>query len=162
MEIIDNLNDVEMVIVFGDFILNDSVLNGKNVWLGDIFWVVVYFELFLSEVKGYVKFYIVLVAVIVLVVVSGLKCVVVVIVCLIGVVYIFMAVEVIEIEVKKCGWWVKVEICGFVGVGNVIIFEEVAAVDLVIVAVDIEVDLVKFVGKLMYCIFIGLVLKKIV
>lgn len=161
LEIIDNSNDVEMAIVFGDFISNDSALNGKNVWLGDIFRVVAYFELFLSEVKGYAKFYIASVVAIVLVVVSGSKRVVAVIVCSIGVVYIFMAVEVIEIEAKKRGWWVKVEIRGFVGAGNVIIFEEVVVADLVIVAVDIEVDLAKFVGKSMYRIFIGLALKKI-
>lgn len=161
LEIIDNLNDVELVIVLGEFLLYDNVLNGKKVWLGDIGCVVVYLELFLSEVKSYVIFYSVFV-VVVFVVSGGLKCVVVVMVCLIGVVYIFMVVEVIEIEVKKCGWWVKVEMCGFVGVGNVIILEEVVEVDLVIVVVDIEVDLVKFVGFLMYCMLIGLVLKKMV
>ena len=34
LEIIDNPNDAEMAIVLGDFIPNDSALNGKNVWLG--------------------------------------------------------------------------------------------------------------------------------
>lgn len=36
LEIIDNPNDAEMAIVLGDSIPNDSALNGKNVWLGDI------------------------------------------------------------------------------------------------------------------------------
>lgn len=52
LEIIDNPNDAEMAIVLGDFIPNDSALNGKNVWLGDISRAVAHPELFLSEAKG--------------------------------------------------------------------------------------------------------------
>ena len=49
LEIIDNPNDAEMAIVLGDSIPNDSALNGKNVWLGDISRAVAHPELFLSE-----------------------------------------------------------------------------------------------------------------
>lgn len=47
LEIIDNPNDAEMAIVLGDSIPNDSALNGKNVWLGDISRAVAHPELFL-------------------------------------------------------------------------------------------------------------------
>lgn len=89
-----------------------------------------------------------------------IKKIVVVMVCLMGVVYIFMVVEVLEIEVCKCGDWIKVEICGFVGVKNMLIVEEIVQVDVVIIVVDIELDLLGFVGKRFYCISIGVVLKK--
>ena len=55
LEIIDNPNDAEMAIVLGDSIPNDSALNGKNVWLGDISRAVAHPELFLSEAKGHAK-----------------------------------------------------------------------------------------------------------
>lgn len=57
LEIIDNPNDAEMAIVLGDSIPNDSALNGKNVWLGDISRAVAHPELFLSEAKGHAKPY---------------------------------------------------------------------------------------------------------
>lgn len=46
-----------MAIVLGDSIPNDSALNGKNVWLGDISRAVAHPELFLSEAKGHAKPY---------------------------------------------------------------------------------------------------------
>ncbi|EOM2381808.1 PTS fructose transporter subunit EIIBC, partial [Escherichia coli] len=57
LEIIDNPNDAEMAIVLGDSIPNDSALNGKNVWQGDISRAVAHPELFLSEAKGHAKPY---------------------------------------------------------------------------------------------------------
>lgn len=146
----------------GDLTLNDSVSNGKNARSGDTLWVAVYFESPSSEVKGYVKFHIVLAIVIVLAVVSGLKCAAVAIVRLIGAVYIPTVVEVTEIEVKKCGRRAKAEICGLAGVGNVTIFEEAVVVDSATAVVDTEADSVKPVGKLTHCILIGSVSKKIV
>ena len=50
-------NDAEMAIVLGDSIQNDSALNGKNVWLGDISRAVAHPELFLSEAKGHAKLF---------------------------------------------------------------------------------------------------------
>ncbi|WP_059275203.1 fructose-specific PTS transporter subunit EIIC [Escherichia albertii] len=160
LEIIDNPNDAEMAIVLGDSIPNDSALNGKNVWLGDISRAVAHPELFLSEAKGHAKPYTAPVSVTAPVAASGPKRVVAVTACPTGVAHTFMAAEAIETEAKKRGWWVKVETRGSVGAGNAITPEEVAAADLVIVAADIEVDLAKFAGKPMYRTSTGLALKK--
>ena len=160
LEIIDNPNDAEMAIVLGDSIPNDSALNGKNVWLGDISRAVAHPELFLSEAKGHAKPYTAPVAAAAPVAASGPKRVVAVTACPTGVAHTFMAAEAIETEAKKRGWWVKVATRGSVGAGNAITPEEVAAADLVIVAADIEVDLAKFAGKPMYRTSTGLALKK--
>ncbi len=160
LEIIDNPNDAEMAIVLGDSIPNDSALNGKNVWLGDISRAVAHPELFLSEAKGHAKPYTAPVTATAPVAASGPKRVVAVTACPTGVAHTFMAAEAIETEAKKRGWWVKVETRGSVGAGNAITPEEVAAADLVIVAADIEVDLAKFAGKPMYRTSTGLALKK--
>ncbi|MCD3977228.1 PTS fructose transporter subunit IIBC [Escherichia coli] len=160
LEIIDNPNDAEMAIVLGDSIPNDSALNGKNVWQGDISRAVAHPELFLSEAKGHAKPYTAPVAATAPVDASGPKRVVAVTACPTGVAHTFMAAEAIETEAKKRGWWVKVETRGSVGAGNAITPEEVAAADLVIVAADIEVDLAKFAGKPMYRTSTGLALKK--
>ncbi len=48
----------------------------------------------------------------------------------------------------------------YVGAGNAITPEEVAAADLVIAAADIEVNMAKFAGKPMYRTSTGLALKK--
>ena len=137
LEIIDNPNDAEMAIVLGDSIPNDSALNGKNVWLGDISRAVAHPELFLSEAKGHAKPYTAPVTATAPVAASGPKRVVAVTACPTGVAHTFMAAESIETEAKKRGWWVKVETRGSVGAGNAITPEEVAAADLVIVAADI-------------------------
>lgn len=80
--------------------------------------------------------------------------------CPTGVAHTFMAAEAIEEEAKKRGWWCKVETHGSVGVGNELTEEEIAAADLVIVACDIDVDLNKFAGKLLYRTKTGPALKK--
>jgi len=80
--------------------------------------------------------------------------------CPTGVAHTFMAAEAIELEAKKRGWWCKVETRGSVGVGNELTPEDVASADIVIVACDIDVDLSKFVGKLMYRTKTGPALKK--
>ncbi|WP_392566907.1 PTS fructose transporter subunit IIBC [Utexia brackfieldae] len=92
--------------------------------------------------------------------VSGIKRIVAVTACPTGVAHTFMAAEAIEEEAKKRGWWCKVETRGSVGVGNEITPEEIAAADLVFVAADIDVDLNKFAGKLMYRTKTGPALKK--
>lgn len=80
--------------------------------------------------------------------------------CPTGVAHTFMAAEAIEAEAKKRGWNVKVETRGSVGAGNTLSQQEIEQADLVIVAADIEVDLGKFAGKLMYRTSTGLALKK--
>lgn len=91
---------------------------------------------------------------------NGTKRIVAVTACPTGVAHTFMAAEAIEEEAKKRGWWCKVETRGSVGVGNELTPEEVAAADIVIVACDIDVDLSKFAGKLMYKTKTGPALKK--
>lgn len=91
---------------------------------------------------------------------NGQKKIVAVTACPTGVAHTFMAAEAIEAEAKKRGWWCKVETRGSVGVGNELTSEEVEAADIVIVACDIDVDLSKFAGKLMYRTKTGPALKK--
>lgn len=81
---------------------------------------------------------------------SGVKRIVAVTACPTGVAHTFMAAEAIEEEAKKRGWWCKVETRGSVGVGNELTAQEVADADIVIAACDIDVDLSKFAGKLLY------------
>jgi fructose PTS system EIIBC or EIIC component len=80
--------------------------------------------------------------------------------CPTGVAHTYMAAEAIEEEARKRGWECKVETRGSVGVGNELTPEEIESADLVFVAVDIEVDLSKFAGKLMYRTKTGPALKK--
>ncbi|MCK3658011.1 PTS fructose transporter subunit EIIBC [Pasteurellaceae bacterium Pebbles2] len=80
--------------------------------------------------------------------------------CPTGVAHTFMAAEAIENYGKKMGWNVHVETRGQVGAGNPLSAEQIAAADLVFVAADIDVDLSKFNGKLMYRTSTGLALKK--
>lgn len=93
---------------------------------------------------------------------TGVKNIVAVTACPTGVAHTFMSAEAIENYAKAQGWNVKVETRGQVGAGNPISAEEVAAADLVFVAADIDVDLSKFRGKLMYRTSTGLALKKTV
>lgn len=108
LDIIDNPNDAEMAIVLGDTLPNDSALNGKKVWLGDISRAVAHPELFLSEAKGHAKPYSAPVAA-APVASSGPKRVVAVTACPTGVAHTFMAAEAIETEAKKRGWWVRLK-----------------------------------------------------
>ena len=91
---------------------------------------------------------------------TGVKNIVAVTACPTGVAHTFMSAEAIETYAKKQGWNIKVETRGQVGAGNPITPEEVATADLVFVAADIDVDLNKFKGKLMYRTSTGLALKK--
>lgn len=80
--------------------------------------------------------------------------------CPTGVAHTFMAAEAISTYCQKQGWNVKVETRGQVGASNLISAEDVAAADLAFIATDIDVDLSKFDGKLMYHTSTGLALKK--
>ncbi|XTZ39718.1 PTS fructose transporter subunit IIBC [Salmonella enterica] len=159
LQFIDNPGEAELAIVLGSTLPNDSALNGKKVWLGDINRAVAHPELFLSEAKNHASLYTAPVATSA-VTSSGPKRIVAITACPTGVAHTFMAAEAIETEAKKRGWWVKVETRGSVGAGNAITPEEIAAADLVIVAADIEVDLAKFAGLPMYRTTTGLALKK--
>ncbi|WHP32890.1 PTS fructose transporter subunit IIBC [Trabulsiella odontotermitis] len=160
LEITDNPNDAELVIVLGSALPQDSALNGKQVWLGDINRAVGHPELFLSEAKAHAKPYSAPAVAPAAAASTGMKRIVAVTACPTGVAHTFMAAEAIETEAKKRGWWVKVETRGSVGAGNAITPEEVELADLVLVAADIEVDLAKFAGKPMYRTSTGLALKK--
>jgi len=91
---------------------------------------------------------------------TEIKKIVAVTACPTGVAHTFMAAEAIAEEVKKRGWECKVETRGSIGVGNPLTAEDVKAADLVFVAADIEIDLSKFAGKLMYRTKTGPTLKK--
>ncbi|MBS1206684.1 MAG: fructose transporter subunit [Proteobacteria bacterium] len=161
LQFIENPDEAELAIVLGSQLPNDSALDGKKVWLGDINRAVAQPELFLSEAKNHAAIYTAPTAVAAAPVANnGPKRIVAVTACPTGVAHTFMAAEAIETEAKKRGWWVKVETRGSVGAGNAITPEEVAQADLVMVAADIEVDLAKFAGKPMYRTTTGLALKK--
>jgi PTS system fructose-specific IIC component len=160
LDITDNPNDAELAIVLGSALPEDSALDGKQVYLGDINRAVGHPELFLSEAKAHAKAYRAPAVAPVAAAPTGMKRIVAVTACPTGVAHTFMAAEAIETEAKKRGWWVKVETRGSVGAGNAITPEEVEQADLVLVAADIEVDLAKFAGKPMYRTSTGLALKK--
>ncbi|WP_392434324.1 PTS fructose transporter subunit IIBC [Yersinia sp. HM-2024] len=158
---VEKAADAELVIVAGQSVPADSALNGKNVYLGDVEKAVRDPEGFLAQAIAQAKPYQAAAAAAPVVTsTTGPKRIVAITACPTGVAHTFMAAEAIESEAKKRGWWVKVETRGSVGAGNAITPEEVAAADLVIVAADIEVDLDKFAGKLMYRTTTGLALKK--
>ncbi|CRY55762.1 PTS system fructose-specific transporter subunit IIBC [Yersinia intermedia] len=160
---VESAADAELVIVAGQSVPADSVLNGKKLYLGDVEKAVRDPDTFLAQAIAQAKPYQAAVTASAPVAAAqGPKRIVAITACPTGVAHTFMAAEAIESEAKKRGWWVKVETRGSVGAGNAITPEEVAAADLVIVAADIEVDLDKFAGKPMYRTTTGLALKKTV
>ncbi len=160
---VEPLEEAELVIVVDHQLPIDAALEGKKVFLGPVEAALQQPESFLMKAIVEAKLYVAPHA-------SSKshqtsqqpKRIVAITACPTGVAHTFMAAEAIETEAKKRGWWVKVETRGSVGAGNSITPEEVAEADLVIVAVDIEVDLSKFEGKRMYRTSTGLALKKTV
>lgn len=160
---VEPLEEAELVIVVDHQLPIDAALEGKKVFLGSVEAALQQPESFLMKAIVEAKLYVAPHA-------SSKshqtsqqpKRIVAITACPTGVAHTFMAAEAIETEAKKRGWWVKVETRGSVGAGNPITPEEVAEADLVIVAVDIEVDLSKFEGKRMYRTSTGLALKKTV
>ncbi|HHT4530090.1 TPA: PTS fructose transporter subunit IIBC [Serratia marcescens] len=159
LTLVESLQDAELVAVAGQSAPADAGLNGKLVYVGDVEQAVREPDAFLARAKAEAETYQAPQAA-APVKAGGQKRIVAITACPTGVAHTFMAAEAIESEAKKRGWWVKVETRGSVGAGNAITPEEVAAVDLVIVAADIEVDLDKFAGKPMYRTSTGLALKK--
>ncbi|UEA16322.1 PTS fructose-like transporter subunit IIB [Pasteurella canis] len=70
--------------------------------------------------------------------------------CPTGVTQTFMSAEAIMNYAKAQGWQVKVETQGQVGTKEILTNEEIAAADLVFIATDIDINLSKFSGKLLY------------
>lgn len=80
--------------------------------------------------------------------------------CPTGVAHTFMAAEALQDAGTRQGHQVKVETRGSVGAKNTLSDEDIARADLVILAVDIEVDTAPFAGKRIYRTSTGNALKK--
>lgn len=160
--ITDNINDAEIIILLGQGPSLDQTLNGKKVYaITDIDQLFANPKQILSEAEIKAENYTIAPSDITVASTNNTsKKIVAVTACPTGVAHTFMAAEAIEEEAKKRGWWCKVETRGSVGVGNELTAEEIAAADVVIVACDIDVDLSKFAGKLMYRTKTGPALKK--
>lgn len=63
---------------------------------------------------------------------------VVVIVCVSGVVYIYMVVEWLEKFCQQEKWSIKIEIQGVFGIENCLMEEDICCVDVVLFIIDIE------------------------
>jgi len=163
LTLVDSVNEAELVVVVGTPAGADAGLNGKKVFFGEEDHAASQPAVFLAQAKAAAGIYQAPAqqgGLTPLSSANGPKRIVGVTACPTGVAHTYMAAEAIEGEAKKRGWWVKVETRGSVGTGNAITDEEVRQADLVIVAVDIEVDLSKFAGKPMYRTSTGLALKK--
>ncbi len=150
----------ELVIVIGESMPVNSELNGKKLFLAQADFAIRQPEILLARAIKQANVYQAVETVAEETQADRPFNLVAITACPTGVAHTFMAAEAIETEAKKRGWKVKVETRGSVGAGNPITAEEIEQADLVIVAADIEVDLNKFAGKLMYRTSTGLALKK--
>jgi PTS system fructose-specific IIC component len=80
--------------------------------------------------------------------------------CPTGVAHTFMAAEALQEAAGKLGHLIKVETRGSVGASNQLTDADIAQADLLILAVDIEVDSSQFAGKPVYRTSTGNALKK--
>lgn len=161
--IVNVVTDAAVVVLIGQGTISDTTLNGKKVYtVMDIDQLFANPKQILIDTENKAEIYTVNTDVSSsdTIINKDTKRIVAVTACPTGVAHTFMAAEAIEEEAKKRGWWCKVETRGSVGVGNELTAEEIAATDIVIVACDIEVDLSKFAGKLMYRTKTGPALKK--
>ncbi|MBC9131161.1 PTS transporter subunit EIIC [Frischella sp. Ac13] len=161
--IVNVVTDAAVVVLIGQGTISDTTLNGKKVYtVMDIDQLFANPKQILIDTENKAEIYTVNTDVSSsdTIINKDTKRIVAVTACPTGVAHTFMAAEAIEEEAKKRGWWCKVETRGSVGVGNELTAEEIAAADIVIVACDIEVDLSKFAGKLMYRTKTGPALKK--
>lgn len=160
-QIVDNAEQADVAIVFGETLPKLTALQGKKVFLVDAEQALSAPENVIQSAFTQAVDYIAPAqSAVGISTVSGAKNIVAVTACPTGVAHTFMSAEAIEAYGKKMGWNVRVETRGQVGAGNPITAEEVAAADLVFVAADIDVDLEKFKGKPMYRTSTGLALKK--
>lgn len=70
--------------------------------------------------------------------------------CPTGIAHTIMAAEGLEQAAKKLGHTIQVETQGSVGTRNTLTDEAIAAADVVIIAADTRVDMVRFIGKPLY------------
>ncbi|QGM81232.1 hypothetical protein A6A10_07330 [Otariodibacter oris] len=80
--------------------------------------------------------------------------------CPTGVTLTFMSAEAISKYAKTQGWEAKIETAGQIGSSHLLSKADIEAADLVFVAADIDIDLSKFEGKLLYRTSTNLALKK--
>ncbi|GAA0733414.1 fructose-specific PTS transporter subunit EIIC [Clostridium oceanicum] len=67
--------------------------------------------------------------------------------CAAGIAHTYMAAESLEVAAKEEGYDIKVETQGSIGAENVLTEEDIEKADVVIIAADINIDLVRFSGK---------------
>lgn len=70
--------------------------------------------------------------------------------CAVGIAHTYMAADGLKEAAKKRNWKIKVETQGSVGAENQLTDKEIENADLVIIAADVNVDLMRFVGKKVY------------
>ncbi|TNH04583.1 PTS fructose transporter subunit IIBC [Testudinibacter sp. TR-2022] len=159
-KVVERAADADIALVLGDNLPNDPQLVGKKVYLANLNSAFAAPESTVAAALTKASDYVAPSTSAINVSTNTVKNIVAVTACPTGVAHTFMSAEAIEAYAKQQGWNVKVETRGQVGAGNPISAEEVAAADLVFVAADIDVDLSKFDGKLMYRTSTGLALKK--
>lgn len=67
--------------------------------------------------------------------------------CAAGIAHTYMAAESLEKAAKKTGYKIKVETQGSIGAENVLTEKDIETADVVIIAADINIDLMRFSGK---------------
>ena len=67
--------------------------------------------------------------------------------CAAGIAHTYMAAESLEKAAKKTGYKIKVETQGSIGAENVLTETDIETADVVIIAADINIDLMRFSGK---------------
>lgn len=70
--------------------------------------------------------------------------------CAAGIAHTYMAAESLEQASKELGYDYKIETQGSIGAENVLTEEDIESADLVIIAADIQIDLIRFTGKRVY------------
>ncbi|MFC0309351.1 PTS fructose transporter subunit IIBC [Gallibacterium trehalosifermentans] len=161
-QVVTQLQDAELVIVLGQQINNTPVLSGKKVYLTTFEQAFNAPETTFQQAFATATTYQATDEIVSEAPVAQDRPlnIVAITACPTGVAHTFMAAEAISTYCQQKGWNVKVETRGQVGASNLISAEDVAAADLAFIATDIDVDLSKFDGKLMYHTSTGLALKK--
>ncbi|VFP86230.1 PTS fructose transporter subunit IIBC [Candidatus Erwinia haradaeae] len=147
-----NIEEAHLIIALGNTQPVDNRFIGKSIYLIDIKHFMRAPKKFLIQALTDSKLYSMPISQSNFILESKIPCkrVLAITACPTGVAHTFMAAEALSIEAKKRGWWIKVETRGSIGTQNIITTDEIALADFVIVATDIEVDLIKFSGKKIY------------